>query len=227
MTPLISLKNIQKQYVSGHANTPALKPLSLNIYPNDMLAIVGASGSGKSTLMHIIGLLDGADQGKYLLKGHDVSHFNDDERAYQRNRNIGFVFQQFHLLPRLNVLQNVALPLHYRDMKTAEIEEKVMAILQRVDMAHLAHRLPNQLSGGQQQRVAIARALIGTPEVILADEPTGALDSKTGQIIMDLFLSLHAEGRTIVIVTHDAQIAQQCVRKISLADGSIVKDLGA
>lgn len=222
--PLICLDHIKKQYVMGTQVTTVLHDISLNINAGELLAIVGASGSGKSTLMNLIGLLDRADSGTYQLHGQDVSRLNQDELATLRNQQIGFVFQQFHLLPRFSAAQNVALPLTYREMARSQIKQRVDAALARVGMLAYAHHRPSQLSGGQQQRVAIARALIGEPQVILADEPTGALDSQTGRDIMKLFLALHQEGRTILMVTHDERVAAQCTRNIILADGSIVSE---
>lgn len=222
--PLIQLKELEKHYHLEGISTCVLKSLSLSVHEGELLAIVGASGSGKSTLMNIIGLLDKADSGTYLLKNKDVGAFSEDELADVRNRSIGFVFQQFNLLPRFTALQNVALPLIYRGLKPAEAKEKVMHSLKRVGMDKYAHHRPMQLSGGQQQRVAIARALVSDPRVILADEPTGALDSRTGSDVMDLFLSLHAQGCTLILVTHDEHVAAQCKRRIVIADGEIVGD---
>jgi putative ABC transport system ATP-binding protein len=189
-----------------------------------MLAIVGASGSGKSTLMNIIGLLDKADSGRYLLQTNDVAGLDDDQLALLRNQRIGFVFQQFNLLPRFSAEQNIALPLIYRNMSPPQIKHRVLEVLARVGMESFKAHCPTQLSGGQQQRIAIARALVSEPDVILADEPTGALDSSTGKDIMKLFLALHNEGRTIIMVTHDEQVASKCVRRITLADGQVVAE---
>jgi putative ABC transport system ATP-binding protein len=219
---LIVLKNLIKTYRIEDVVSTVLKDVSISINEGELVAIVGASGSGKSTLMTIMGLLDKADSGQYILQGRDIAHLNDDELANLRNQSIGFVFQQFNLLPRFNVLQNVALPLTYRNTPSAEIMNKVQEALSRVGMAAFAHHRPTQLSGGQQQRVAIARALVTNPQVILADEPTGALDSATGHDIMALFLALHDEGRTLILVTHDERIAAQCARQIAMADGRLV-----
>lgn len=221
MSPLIRLHNIFKSYSNKDAETFILKGISVTIYSGEMVAIVGASGSGKSTLMNILGFLDKADKGDYVFKQQNVANLDEDALASFRNQAIGFVFQQFNLLPRFSAKQNVALPLIYRHLKPSEIEERVMMALKRVGMDAFAERKPTQLSGGQQQRVAIARALVGDPQMILADEPTGALDSKTGATIMDLFLSLHAEGKTVLLVTHDHQIAAQCKRRITIVDGQI------
>lgn len=198
--------------------------MSLEVKEAELLAIVGASGSGKSTLMNIIGLLDKADSGDYLLRERNIAGLDDDELAQLRNESIGFVFQQFNLLPRFNAEQNVGLPLTYRNLQPIEIKERVRDALGRVGMEDFAKHRPTQLSGGQQQRVAIARALVGEPQVILADEPTGALDSRTGTEVMKLFLNLHREGRTIIMITHDEQIAAQCGRQITLADGEVIAE---
>ncbi|WP_157010401.1 ABC transporter ATP-binding protein [Legionella fallonii] len=220
--PLIQLTDLVKTYSLDGVSTTVLKEVSLTVHQGDLLAIVGASGSGKSTLMNIIGLLDKADSGTYALKNRNVAGLSDDESATLRNQSIGFVFQQFNLLPRFTAMQNVALPLTYRGEHAGEIKEKVLNALEHVGMRQYAHHRPTQLSGGQQQRVAIARALVTEPQVLLADEPTGALDSKTGTEVMNLFLALHAEGRTIIMVTHDEHVAAQCKRRITIADGLIV-----
>ncbi len=221
-SPLIQLSSLIKAYSLEGVSTTVLKEVSLTVHQGDLLAIVGASGSGKSTLMNIIGLLDKADSGTYILKNRNVAGLTDDEIAMLRNQSIGFVFQQFNLLPRFTAMQNVALPLIYRGENAGETKEKVLKALEHVGMRQYAHHRPTQLSGGQQQRVAIARALVTEPQVILADEPTGALDSKTGTEVMNLFLALHAEGRTIIMVTHDEHVAAQCKRQITIADGHIV-----
>lgn len=222
--PLIKLSDLVKTYSIEGLRSTVLKQISITVNAGDLLAIVGSSGSGKSTLMNIMGLLDKPDSGTYLLKNKNVSNLTADETANLRNQSIGFVFQQFNLLPRFTALQNVALPLTYSDVNPGEIQDKVMYSLQRVGMQDYARHKPLQLSGGQQQRVAIARALVNKPQVILADEPTGALDSKTGHEVMDLFLSLADEGRTLIIVTHDERIAAQCKRCITLADGQVVSE---
>lgn len=222
--PLITIRQLVKTYQIGDVVSQVLKRVSLVVEQGDLLAIVGASGSGKSTLMNIIGLLDKADEGEYWLNQRNIAGLDEDELAALRNLKIGFVFQQFNLLPRFTARQNVALPLIYRNVAAHEIEERVMAALTRVSMQDFALHRPTQLSGGQQQRVAIARALVGEPQVILADEPTGALDSRTGTDVMNLFLNLNREGRTIIMVTHDEQVAAQCARRITLADGQIVSE---
>lgn len=224
LATLMQLTNIVKTYHLEGISSTVLKEVSLSVAQGDLLAIVGASGSGKSTLMNILGLLDKADSGTYLLDDRDVAALTDDELARLRNQKIGFVFQQFNLLPRFNAMHNVALPLLYRESAPAEIKERVMAALAHVGMAQYAHHRPSQLSGGQQQRVAIARALVAEPQVILADEPTGALDSRTGSEVMNLFLSLHAQGRTLIMITHDEHIAALCSRRITLADGAVIAE---
>lgn len=219
---LIKLIDVVKRYPTQ--DQTILNHVSLVVEEGEMLAIVGASGSGKSTLMNILGLLDKPDEGDYYLEGQSVLTMSHSELARTRNQCIGFVFQQFHLLPRLNALQNVALPLTYRPHLTAaETKQQSLEALERVGMQAFTTRCPTQLSGGQQQRVAIARALVGKPSVILADEPTGALDSATGQCILDLFHALNREGRTIILVTHDEHIAKQCHRRIVITDGLIAE----
>lgn len=224
ITPIIRLADINKSYYVNQTAIPVIKNLSLEIDLGDMVAILGQSGSGKSTLMNIIGLLDHDYTGEYWLRDQKMTSANDDELAHLRNQSIGFVFQQFHLLGRLTALQNVALPMLYRGLTPEESEALAFDALAHVQMKQFAKRRPSQLSGGQQQRIAIARALIGQPDVILADEPTGALDSRTSQEIMDLFQSLHLEGRTIILITHEEQIAMQCKRKIVIQDGEIIMD---
>lgn len=221
---LITLNKIVKTYEIGGVSSTVLKEVSLTIEEGELVAIVGASGSGKSTLMNIIGLLDKPDEGNYLLQGNNIAGLDEDALAALRNQTIGFVFQQFNLLPRFTAQQNVALPLTYRQVLPAEMKESVSSALARVGMKGFAEHRPTQLSGGQQQRVAIARALVGEPRVILADEPTGALDSRTGTEVMNLFLALHKEGRTIILVTHDEQVAAQCARRITIADGQIIDE---
>lgn len=221
---LIRLKDLNRSFMLGEQQINVLKQISLTIHQGEMVAIVGASGSGKSTLMNIIGLLDKPDSGEYWLQGRPVFARTDDELALLRNQHLGFVFQQFNLLSRFTAAQNVALPLTYRQLPASEIEARVMQVLARVGMNDYAAHRPLQLSGGQQQRVAIARALIAEPRVILADEPTGALDSRTGAEVMNLFSTLHKEGRTIILVTHDKQVASLCQRRITLADGEIVNE---
>ena len=221
---LVTLKNIVKTYSVDGVSSQVLKDVSLRVDEGDLLAIVGASGSGKSTLMNIIGLLDKGDSGEYWLKQRNIAALSEDDLAMLRNQKIGFVFQQFNLLPRFNARQNVALPLSYRHGSAEDIERRVMQALTRVGMQKFAGHRPTQLSGGQQQRVAIARALVGEPQVILADEPTGALDSNTGREVLDLVHELHREGRTIILVTHDESVAAGCSRRITMADGQIIAE---
>lgn len=223
MSLLVSLQNVTKVYRTDHSEYHALKSINFELIRGEMLAIIGASGSGKSTLMNIIGFLDHCTTGKYLFCNQDVSRLTDIELSIIRNKKIGFVFQAFFLLPRMTALQNVMLPLHYREENKDIAIQKSMSMLEKVGMQAFAQHNPNQLSGGQQQRVAIARALVGDPEIILADEPTGALDSKTGDEVMDILLQLNKnDNRTIVIITHDKEISYQCQRIVTLRDGMIV-----
>lgn len=224
-TPLIHLRNINKSYTLESARSIVLQDISLDVYYGDMIAIVGASGSGKSTLMNILGLLDKADSGLYRLNEQEVQHLHSDALALLRNKTLSFVFQQFHLLPRFTALQNVMLPLTYRSISHKDAENAAFEALEAVNMhAYIKHK-PGQLSGGQQQRVAIARALVTKPAIILADEPTGALDSETGEEIMDLFRKLNRQGSTILLITHDQKIAHSCSRRIHLSDGRIVQEI--
>lgn len=222
LSSLIELKNITKVYRRGNVVTPVLHGIDLSVAPSELLAIVGASGSGKSTLMNIIGLLDTPTEGEYIFNNEVMSKESMGELSPVRNQMIGFIFQQFYLLPHFTILENVGLPLTYREMNENDIKVASHESLQRVGLDHLAHRYPRELSGGQQQRVAIARALVGKPKVILADEPTGALDSKIGQDIMNLFIQLNQlDKNTIIIITHDNKIAAQCQRIIHMQDGLI------
>lgn len=221
--PLIDLQNITKTYHIGEMEQLVLKGINLQVYPGEQMAIMGASGSGKTTLMNIIGMLDNPSTGNYLLNGRDITTIGEDERAKLRNRTIGFVFQMFFLLPRLSILENVGLPLYYRNTSESEMHERSLKMLEKVGLEKFAKYKPNQLSGGQQQRVAIARALVGNPTFIIADEPTGALDTATGQLIMKLFSDLNTEEHvTIIIVTHDPHIAEQCQRMIHIQDGRFI-----
>lgn len=222
MSSLIKLSKVSKIYRSGASEYHALKGIDLLLERGEMVSIVGASGSGKSTLMNIIGFLDHCTDGNYVFSGQNVSNLKSVELSLIRNQKIGFVFQSFFLLPRLNALQNVMLPLFYRGENTQIAREKAFHMLQKVSMQKFSEHKPNQLSGGQQQRVAIARALVGDPEIILADEPTGSLDSKTGHDVMELFLQLNTEeNRTIVIVTHDEQVSRRCKRVVMIKDGCV------
>lgn len=222
---LIKLTNVTKTYHMGETSQTVLHNVNVEIRAGELVAIMGASGSGKSTMMNIIGLLDRPTTGNYYLNGSDVISMKDDELAQLRNRSIGFVFQQFFLLARLTAEKNVALPLIYRGERAEVYKQKVLALLDKVGMSARTHHRPNELSGGQQQRVAIARALVGEPDLILADEPTGALDSVTGSEVIELFLKLNREEKkTIIIVTHDPDIGAQCPRVIHLRDGYVVDE---
>jgi putative ABC transport system ATP-binding protein len=219
---VIKLEGIKKVYQSGEQLTEVLRHIDLTINKGEFVSLMGSSGAGKSTLMNIIGLLDQASAGQYLLNGEDVSFLDDDSRSRIRNQQIGFVFQSFYLLPKLTALQNVLLPTLYHPEAITDAEDRAMQCLEKVGVAHLFHHRPNQLSGGQQQRVAIARALMCAPSVILADEPTGALDSKTSQEVMALFLELNQKEQvTVIIVTHDSFVAAQCERVIHIKDGRV------
>ena len=221
---LIEIKDLHKNYRMGEIEVPALKGINLRIKRNEYVAIMGPSGSGKSTLMNILGCLDTPTTGNYLFNQVDVSSLNDDELSAMRNREIGFIFQSFNLLPRMSALHNVELPLMYAGMTKQERREKSMNALQRVGLADRIQHKPAELSGGQRQRVAIARALVSNPGILLADEPTGALDSKTGEEIMELFEELHREGNTIILITHEKEIADYAQRTIFLKDGLIFTD---
>ena len=221
---LIKLEQVSKIYKLGEIEVPALIDTNLEINKSEYVAIMGPSGSGKSTLMNIIGCLDVATEGRYILNDRDVSSMTDDELAHIRNREIGFVFQTFNLLPRANALHNVELPLIYNGTPRAQRRELALQALDNVGLADRAFHKPNELSGGQRQRVAIARALITNPSLILADEPTGNLDSKTGEEIMEIFERLNNAGNTIVLVTHEEHIAKHSKRIIRLLDGRIISD---
>ncbi len=223
-SPLVEFRDIYKIYKMGDGEVRALDGVSFSIYENEFVAIIGQSGSGKSTCMNIIGCLDVPTSGEYLLKGTDVSHLTDDEQAEIRNQTLGFVFQQYNLLPKLSILDNVKLPLLYKGLKEHEQNERAMEALKRVGIADKSHHKPSQLSGGQQQRASIARALAGSPSVILADEPTGALDSRTSKEVIDFLIELNNQGNTIILITHDNTIAARAKRVIRIHDGKIIYD---
>ena len=221
---LIEFQNIYKIYPMGDDQVHALDGVSMTIDRGEFVAIVGQSGSGKSTAMNIIGCLDVPTAGRYFLSGQDVSHMDDDQQAEIRNKMLGFIFQQYNLIPTLSVLENVELPLLYAGLSADERRQRAIAALERVGLADKTRNRPNQLSGGQQQRVSIARALAGDPSVILADEPTGALDSRTGREVIDFLQKLNAAGNTIVLITHDNSIAVKAHRIIRLQDGRVIYD---
>jgi len=221
---VIELSGIGKSYRLGEVEYPALQDIDLTIGDNEFLALTGPSGSGKSTLMNILGCLDTPTAGRYTLDGQEVAGLDDEQLAQVRNRKIGFVFQNFYLMPRMTALDNVAQPLIYRGLAPAQRRAHATRALQRVGLGDRMGHRPNEMSGGQRQRVAVARALVGRPELLLADEPTGNLDSRTAREIMDLFTQLHAEGQTVVIVTHDPAIAACCKRLVRLHDGHIAED---
>ncbi len=224
MDSVIHLENIDKSYFMGMQAIPVLKGINLNIFRNEYVALMGPSGSGKSTLMNILGCLDSPTGGTYILNGKDVSKMADNDLAEVRNKEIGFVFQQFNLLPRLSAAENVALPLIYAGVARKERMERAMEVLAKVGLADRSHHKPNEMSGGQMQRVAIARALVNNPAIILADEPTGNLDSKTSVEVMDIFGKIQALGNTVVLVTHEEDIAAYAKRVVRLRDGLIESD---
>lgn len=224
MSSIINTTEVSKRYVMGSEIIMALKSISININRGEYVAFMGPSGSGKSTLMNIIGCLDTPTDGNYVLNGQDVSDLTENELAEIRNKEIGFVFQTFNLLPRASALENVALPLVYAGYNSSDREERALEALAGVGLADRAYHKPNELSGGQRQRVAIARALVNDPSIILADEPTGNLDSKTSYDIMDLFQELHNKGNTIIMVTHEEDIAEYSHRIVRMRDGLIETD---
>lgn len=225
MNKIIEIQDIRKSYQMGEVLINALSGVSINIYKNEYVALMGPSGSGKSTLMNILGCLDVPTSGNYILNGTEVSKMSDNELAAVRNKEIGFVFQTFNLLPRLSALENVALPLVYNGSSKTKREAKALDVLTAVGLGNRAHHKPNELSGGQRQRVAVARALVNDPSIILADEPTGNLDSKTSYEIMALFENIHKQGNTVIVVTHEPDIAQHAHRIIRLKDGKIESDI--
>ena len=220
---MITMTGIRKEYRMGDNVVAALDGVDIHIKPHEFVAIIGPSGSGKSTLMNIIGCLDVADEGSYVFDGQEIEAYTDDELAAIRNKKIGFVFQQFNLLPKLTAQENVELPLIYQGMSARKRHKRSREVLERVGLLDRMHHKPTELSGGQQQRVAIARALAGNPSLILADEPTGNLDSKTGAEVMALFHELHQAGNTIVLITHDTKIAAQTPRAIHIHDGRVLE----
>jgi putative ABC transport system ATP-binding protein len=222
--PLIKLESVKKVFYTDEVETHALDNINMEIRSGEYVAIAGPSGCGKSTLLSILGLLDTPTDGRYTLNGQLVTDLPLSQRARVRNREIGFIFQSFNLIGDLTVYENVELPLTYRGMKSSERKERVLAALERVGMAHRAKHLPSQLSGGQQQRVAVARAVGGQPSILLADEPTGNLDSKNGEAVMELMRELHRAGATICMVTHDARYASHAERTIHLFDGRVVEE---
>ena len=223
---MISVKNLKKTHLLGGEEVHALDDVSLLIKEHEFVAIIGQSGSGKSTFMNMLGCLDRPDSGEITLDGTDILKCKEKELSVIRNKKIGFIFQQFHLLPKLSALENVELPLIYQGMPTKKRREKAVKALKEVGLEKRMNHKPNQLSGGQQQRVAIARALVGEPSLILADEPTGNLDSRSGKEIMMLLHNLHEEGNTIVLITHDNNVAMEAPRQVQISDGKIIKDSG-
>ena len=224
MNAIIHLEDIRKSYFMGKQELQVLKGINLDIHNNEYVALMGPSGSGKSTLMNILGCLDSPSSGRYVLNGQDVSKMADDNLADVRNKEIGFVFQQFNLLPRLTALENVALPLVYAGVGRKQRTDMAMEVIQKVGLEERSHHKPNELSGGQCQRVAIARALVNNPSLILADEPTGNLDTKTSKEIMDIFTQIQEAGNTVVLVTHEEDIANYAKRVVRLRDGLIETD---
>ncbi|MFK7603819.1 ABC transporter ATP-binding protein [Deinococcus sp. SM5_A1] len=222
--PVVDIRSVRKIYEQGDVVFEALKGVDVQIAQGEMVALMGPSGSGKTTLMQIIGLLDRPSDGSYHLAGRDVTTLSENERAEARNTDIGFVFQAFHLLPRLNLLENVEVPLTYAGVPAAERRERALDVLRRVGLEDKARNLPSQISGGQKQRVAVARALAGSPRLLLADEPTGNLDTRTGEEVMALFGELHAEGTTVILVTHEPDIGAYAERVIRVRDGVVEAD---
>lgn len=221
---MIELKNISKSYNLGEQELKVLDNINFKVQKGEFVSIIGPSGSGKSTMMNILGLLDVADTGEYLLDNKSIKDANDSILADIRNKKIGFIFQSFNLLPKMNALENVQVPLMYRGMNKKESQKRAYEILEKVGLKGREKHMPSQLSGGQQQRVAIARALIGEPEIILADEPTGALDSKTGNEVMELLQELNREGQTIILITHDISIANRANRIVKMMDGKLEEE---
>lgn len=225
MSEILTMQNINKSYYMGEEELEVLHDVNLTIHSGEFLSILGPSGSGKSTMMNIIGCLDVPTSGKYILSGNDIEDLNEKQLAKVRNKEIGFVFQSFQLLPRMTALQNVELPLIYSGISSSERKKRANDILDRVGLGDKVRNLPNQLSGGQQQRVAIARALAAEPTILLADEPTGALDQKTGAQVMELFEELNYDGRTIIMITHDNNIARYAKRVVKIMDGYLSEEV--
>lgn len=226
MAEILNMKNICKSYYMATEELEVLHQVNLSVDSGEFLSILGPSGSGKSTMMNIIGCLDTATSGTYLLSGNDINKLDEIQLARVRNREIGFVFQSFHLLPRLTALQNVELPLIYSGLANAQRQKRARDILERVGLSDKLKNLPNQLSGGQQQRVAIARALVTEPTILLADEPTGALDQKTGLQVMELFEEINRDHKTIIMITHDVAIARRARRVVNILDGHLTEEAG-
>jgi putative ABC transport system ATP-binding protein len=224
MNEILNMSNIVKCYYLGNEEQKVLNNVNLRIYKGEFMSILGPSGSGKSTLMNIIGCLDTPTEGKYILAKEDVEKLNEVELSRIRNKEIGFIFQSFQLLPRLTVLENIELPMIYSNIKSSERKKRALHYIEKVGLKDKLHNYPNQLSGGQQQRVAIARAVVTEPTILLADEPTGALDQKTGLEIMKLFKSLNNEGRTIIMITHDINIANHSKRIVKILDGNLIEE---
>lgn len=223
--PLIRMESVSKLYYMGEIEVPALRDATLTVTAGEFIALVGSSGSGKSTMLHLLGCLDSPTSGRYLLEGSDVSKLDKDERALIRRRQIGFVFQSFNLLPRTTAQENVELPLLYGPyMSNRERAERALNALEKVGLSDRINHYPSQLSGGQQQRVAIARALVTRPDILLADEPTGNIDSRSGAEILDILEGLNSEGKTLILVTHDTAVAARTRRTVKLRDGEIVED---
>ena len=221
---MINVKDVTKMYIMGSIELQVLKGISLDIEEGDFISIIGPSGSGKSTLMNILGCLDVPTTGEYYLDKKEISTYNESQLAKIRNEKIGFIFQKFNLLPKLSAYENVELPLVYRGVKTKERKERTISALNSVGLSDRLHHKPTELSGGQQQRVAIARALVGNPPILLADEPTGNLDSKSGDEVMNIIQKLNKEGKTIILITHDNEIAKQAKRIISIRDGLLTNE---
>jgi putative ABC transport system ATP-binding protein len=224
MPPVMQLKSVSKTYRMGQVMLRALREVCIHFDEGEMTAIIGSSGSGKSTMMHILGCLDRPSEGEYLLDGRNVADLDDDSLSHIRNQKIGFVFQAFNLIPHLNIVENVELPMFYMGTPRRERIKRIMGAIERVGLKDRAHHAPSELSGGERQRCAIARAIVHGPRVILADEPTGNLDSRTGADVLDILHDLHDEGRTLIIVTHDNKIANALERRVTVKDGLIAED---